>query len=293
VWFVIAPHPPPHPPRAGRRGGDAVCAPHRVRAGVWLDHLDAAIAARLRTGDPIPGTGDLIAMGPFKVIADGSLNTGTAHCRHPFPGGDHGAMNIDQQALVDAMSRAAGAGIDSTIHAIGDAALTLVIDAFAASGARGSVEHVQLATPSDIERLAGLELAASIQPWHLVDDRDVAQTLWAGRTDRAYAYADMARAGIELRLGSDAPVAPLDPWRAISAAVRRTGDDRPAWHPEQRITLDLALRSSWGGVRSLAPDGPADLVLLDENPSHLDPSTLPAIEVAATVCAGRVTHATL
>lgn len=266
---------------------------HRVRAGVWRDHLDAAITTGLRTGDRVPDAGDLVTMGPFKVIADGSLNTGTAHCRHPFPGGEHGAMNIEQAALVEAMSRAAHAGIDSTIHAIGDAALTLVIDAFEASGARGSVEHVQLATLSDITRMARLELAASIQPWHLVDDRDVAQTLWAGRTDRAYAYADMARAGIELRLGSDAPVAPLDPWRAISAAVLRTGDDRSAWHPEQQIGLDLALRSSWGGVREVAPGGAADLVLLDADPSQIAPESLPEIGVAATVCAGRVTHATL
>src|SRR5690606_14733272 len=135
------------------------------------------------------GAGPLVTMGPLKVIADGSLNTGTAHCRHPFPGGGHGAMNLDQGTLVAAMSRAAAAGIEAAIHAIGDAALTLVLDAFEASGARGSIEHAQLATPSDIARMARLRLAAGIQPWHLVDDRDLAETLWAGLTDRAYAYA--------------------------------------------------------------------------------------------------------
>ena len=264
---------------------------HRVRAGTWIDHLDAAIAAGLRTGDPVPGAGDLVTMGPLKVIADGSLNTGTAHCRHPFPGGSHGAMNIDQHDLIQAMTRARRAGIDATIHAIGDAALTLVLDAFEASAACGSVEHVQLATQADVDRMAGLGLAASIQPWHLVDDRDVAEALWAGLTDRAYAYADMARAGIELRLGSDAPVAALDPWRAISAAVLRTGDERPAWHPEQRLDLTLALRSSWGGVTSVEPGVPADLVLLDRNPLSMHPHDLAGATVAATICAGRLTHA--
>lgn len=266
---------------------------HRVRAGVWLEHLDAAMAAGLRTGDPLPGAGPLVTMGPFKVIADGSLNTGTAHCRHPFPGGGRGAMNMDQVTLVDAMSRAAAAGIDATIHAIGDAALTLVLDAFEASGARGSVEHAQLSTPEDIARMAALGLAASIQPRHLVDDRDIADVLWAGRTDRAYAYADMARAGVELRLGSDAPVAPLDPWLTIGAAVLRSGDDRAAWHPEQLLDLDLALRSSWGGVAKVTPGGAADLVLLDDDPHALEPSRLPEIGVAATICAGHVTHATV
>jgi len=278
---------------AWRRRVEAGFDAHRVRAGVWIDHLEGAIGAGLRTGDPVPGAGPLVSMGPLKVIADGSLNTGTAHCRAPFPGGGHGAMNLDQSRLVGAMTRAARAGIHATIHAIGDAALTLVLDAFEASGAQGSVEHVQLATPSDIARMATLGLAASIQPWHLVDDRDLAETLWAGRTDRAYAYADMAAAGVELRLGSDAPVAPLDPWRAVSAAVLRTGDERPAWHPEQRIGLDLALRSSWGGVQELVPGGVADLVLLEEDPRRVEVASLARIGAAATVCAGNVTHLTL
>jgi predicted amidohydrolase YtcJ len=278
---------------AWRRRHHAGFAAHRVRAGVWVDHLEAAVAAGLRTGDPVPGAGPLVTMGPLKIIADGSLNTGTAHCRHPFPGGGHGAMNLDQAALVAAMTRAAAAGIEASIHAIGDAALTLVLDAFEASHARGSVEHVQLATPSDIERLARLELAASIQPWHLIDDRDIAEKLWAGRTERAYVFAEMARAGIELRLGSDAPVAPLDPWRAITAAVLRTGDERPAWHPEQRLDLDQALRSSWGGVREVAPGGPADLMLLDDDPYAVEPADLPTIGVSATICAGRLTHSSL
>lgn len=266
---------------------------HRVRAGVWLDHLDAAIAAGLRTGDPVPDAGPLVTMGPFKVIADGSLNTRTAWCRHPFPGGDHGVMNIEPGVLTQAMTRARAAGIDATIHAIGDAALAVVLDAFAASGACGSIEHAQLAHSEDIARMGHLGLTASVQPWHLVADRDVADALWAGRTDRAYAFADMLRAGVPLALGSDAPVAPLDPWLAIAAAVTRTGDDRPAWHPEQRIGLDAALRASWGGVTDVEPGGPADLVLLDLDPRAIDPGDLGHVGVDLTLCDGNVTHINL
>lgn len=276
--------------QAWRRRVEAGFAAHRVRAGVWIEHLDGAIATGLRTGDPVPGAGPLVSMGPLKVIADGSLNTRTAHCRHPFSGGGHGAMNIAQPALVAAMRRAHEAGISSTIHAIGDAALALVLDAFEASGARGSVEHVQLTTPADVARMAALGLAASVQPWHLVDDRDVAAQLWGERTARAYAYADLRRAGIELRLGSDAPVAPLDPWHAIAAAVRRTGDERPAWHPEQRLDLATALRASWGS--RVAVGAPADLVLLEEHPADVAPHLLADTPVAATLCAGNVTHLT-
>lgn len=275
---------------AWRRRVAAGFAAHRVRAGVWIEHLDAAIAAGLRTGDPVPGAGPLVSMGPLKVIADGSLNTRTAHCRHPFSGGGHGAMNIAQPTLVAAMRRAREAGIEAAIHAIGDAALALVLEAFEASGARGTVEHVQLTSPEDIARMAALGIAASVQPWHLVGDRDLAVQLWGERTARAYAYADLRHAGIELRLGSDAPVAPLDPWHAIAAAVRRTGDARPAWHPEQCLDLATALRASWRS--RLAVGAPADLVLLEEHPADVAPPLLADTAVAATLCAGNVTHLT-
>ena len=79
------------------------------------------------------------------------------------------------------------------------------------------------------------------QPEHAVDDRDVADRYWAGRTHRAFAYRWLLDAGVPLVLGSDAPVAPLDPWIAIAAAVHRSGDDRAAWHPEQHIPLAAAL----------------------------------------------------
>src|SRR5690606_28166987 len=202
---------------AWRRRVAAGFAAHRVRAGVWLDHLDDALAAGLRTGDPVPGAGPLVTMGPFKVIADGSLNTGTAHCRHPFPDGSVGAMNIDDATLTAATTRAATGGIDAAIHAIGDAARTHGLDAFERSGARATAGRPRPATAADVARLAALGLAASVQPRRLVDGRAVAEVLWRGRADRAYAYADMARAGVELRLGSAAPVAPLDPWLTIAA----------------------------------------------------------------------------
>ena len=100
-------------------------------------------------------------------------------------------------------------------------------------------------------------MTASVQPAHVLDDRDVADRIWAGRTDRAFAYRTLLDAGVPLALGSDAPVAPLDPWVTIAAAVHRSGDDRPSWHPEQQIPLSggdggvdgpRTVRSRWGGA---------------------------------------------
>ena len=144
------------------------------------------------------------------------------------------------------LRRATAAGLDCAVHAIGDRANTLALDAFAATGARGRVEHAQLLGPADLARFAELGLVASVQPEHAVDDRDVADRYWAGRTHRAFAYRSLLDAGAELVLGSDAPVAPLDPWITLAAAVHRSADGRPSWHPEQEIPLDVALAASAG-----------------------------------------------
>ncbi len=263
---------------------------HRVQASVWPDRLSTAIEAGLSTGNLLPGGGDLLTMGYLKVISDGSLNTRTAWCHEPFGRGEAGAPNLAASELRRLMARAAAAGISSAIHAIGDRACTVALDSFAATGARGRIEHAQLLTDADVARMADLGVRASVQPGHLVADRDVVDQIWADRAARAYRFADLHRTGVTLALGSDAPVAPLDPWLAISAAVHRTDDDRPGWHAEQRLDLTTALHASWGPVAQVRPGGPADLVLLDRHPDSLLSQHPRPPQVLATVCAGRLTH---
>ncbi|MFC4632055.1 amidohydrolase [Promicromonospora alba] len=284
----------------------------RVRAGVWTPWLDDVLAAGLRTGDVLPGSGGLLEQGPFKVVTDGSLNTRTAYCHDAYPGltgpEAHGILSVPPDELVPLMKRAHGGGLQCAIHAIGDHANALALDAFAATGARGSVEHAQLLDDTDLARFAGLGVIASVQPEHAMDDRDVADRHWAGRTGRAFPYGSLADAGVVLALGSDAPVAPLDPWVAVAAAVSRSRDGRDPWHPEQRIGLRTALEASTDG-RGLYPaaGGPADLVVLDADPLEVGAAdggagaggaataaadALREMPVAGTLLAGRWTHRT-
>lgn len=266
----------------------------RVHCSVWPDRLPDAVRRGLRTGQRIDGTGGLLTMGPLKVISDGSLNTRTAYCHDPYPGMEHGThpcgmLLVPPEDLVPLMRLATGNGIDSAIHAIGDRANTLVLDAFRTTGARGAVEHAQLLTRQDFARFAELGVTASVQPEHVVDDRDVADRHWAGRTDRAFAYRDLLAAGATLTLGSDAPVAPLDPWIALAAAVSRTRGERPSWHPEQEIPLDVALAASTGGSANLSVGDDADLVVLDEDPYRVSAARLRSMPVAGTLLGGRWT----
>ena len=266
----------------------------RVVSAFWPERLDDAIAQHLRTGDAIDGTAGLLTMGPLKILADGSLNTRTAYCHDAYLGSAHerGLLLVQPGELSRLMRRATDAGLECAAHAIGDAANALVLEAFSETGARGSIEHAQLIDDDDIGRFAAARVIASVQPEHAMDDRDVADRYWSGRTRRAFPLRSLLDTGAVLAFGSDAPVAPLDPWLAIAAAVHRTRDHRAAWHPEQRITLREALDASvppGRGGATLCAGAPADLVVLDDDLFAADPRRLRSMPVAATMLAGNWT----
>ena len=261
---------------------------HRVEFAVYPSHLERAIAAGMRTGDAVD-QGGLVKVGRLKIISDGSLGTRTAACSHPYPGDGYGVMTVDLPELTDLLTRAAGSGLEASVHAIGDRAAASALDAFARSGAAGTIEHAQLVRHADVARIARLGVAASVQPQHALDDRDMAARLWAEQTGIAYPLASLLRAGVEVRLGSDAPVTALDPWRAIAAAVTRTDDDREPWHPHERLSIDEAIAAS---VRSaVRPGDPADLVVCGLDPRTAEGSELRRMPVDATILRGIVTHA--
>lgn len=274
----------------------------RVETSVWPDRLDDAISRGLRTGDVLDGSGldpaGLVTMGRLKIVVDGSLNTRTAWCWDPYPGiaADHphpcGVLSVAPEEVEQLLVRARDAGIAPAVHAIGDRANTVVVDAFERLGIAGTIEHAQLVARADFERFGRLGLVASVQPEHAMDDRDVADRYWAGRTERAFAFQSLHAAGATLALGSDAPVAPLDPWLAISAAVSRSRGGRDAWHPDERLSLDVALAASTRGA-AVTPGAVADLVLLDEDPATVDEPALRELPVAATLLGGRPTWTTL
>lgn len=278
----------------------------RVRTGVYAADLDEAIAAGVRSGMPLHPSG-LVTMGPLKVISDGSLNTRTAWTTSPYAGAHAtcGAANLSLAELSSLIVRGRMAGLSAAVHAIGDAALEQALDAFAAAdGAsrpeptrpKDTLEHVQLGGPGLFERMADMNLAASVQPAHLLDDRDVMERSWPQQLPWAFALNSMLAAGVEVRLGSDAPVSPLDPWLAMAAAVHRSADERPAWQPQEALTPAQALAASTDGAGTIRPGSLADLAVLEDDPlaPPADPAAttalLRAMSVVATYVGGRRTH---
>ncbi|TQO21003.1 hypothetical protein FB472_2665 [Rhodoglobus vestalii] len=259
----------------------------RVRVGVYPRFLERAISEGLATGQQLA---PLLEVGPFKIITDGSLNTRTAYCVEPYPGDgeNRGVLNIPTDELIDWIRTASDAGFSPAVHAIGDDANRLALDAFEEIGCGGRIEHAQLITEEDFPRFAALGIVASVQPEHAMDDRDVADAYWAGRNDRTIALRALLDAGVKLLMGSDAPVAPLDPWATISAAVSRSRDGREPWHPEQCITVAEALQASVQS--SIAVGEVADIVVTRKNPLDCSGEELRAMRVDATILDGRFTH---
>ncbi len=147
--------------------------------------------------------------------------------------------------------------------------------------------------------MAELGIRASVQPGHLLDDRDITDRVWGERSARCFAFRWMLDDGVELAFGSDAPVSPLDPWLAMAAAVHRSADDRDPWHAEQALTVREALAASVDGQPMVRRGSRGDLVLLDHDPllrdhDHADTAglgkALRAMSSAYTVVAGRTVH---
>jgi len=250
------------------------------------------------------------------TFVDGSLGSHTAALHSPYADAPHhGALYLDADTVRDITLTATAHGLQTGFHAIGDAALTTVLDGIEAAAARVGtaaitaarhrLEHAEMTTAEHLPRIAALGLVASTQP--AFDARwggpDAMYTTRLGPT-RATAmnpYAAMARAGITLAFGSDAPVTPLAPWDAIRAA---TGHHTPAARLTPHAALTAATRGGWhaahaehDGHGTLAEGHPATYALWD-TPAHRHARTaLPDLDGPTPICLrtvlrGRVLHDT-
>jgi predicted amidohydrolase YtcJ len=270
----------------------------RVWQSLPHEHVD-----RLAEIGIASGLGDgFLKVGYIKAFMDGTLGSQTARML------DGSGVEITSRAeLEDIVRRSARAGFPVAVHAIGNLANCEALDAFEATqdewrprGLRLRIEHAQLLTPEDVPRFAALGVAASVQFSHAPSDRDLADRFWGELTSGAYAYRSLLDAGTHVANGSDAPIEELDPLAGIAAAVLRTIDERPPWHPEQRITVEEAVHATcvapaWleGAERRrgrLVPGQLADLVVLDRDPFVCEPEELPEVEVVATMVGGRWVH---
>jgi len=280
----------------------------RVTKNIPVELLDAAHSLGLRTGFG----DDWLRIGSVKVFMDGALGPRTAAMFQPYDGepGNRGILNHDSEQLFELGKQAAEVGLGMTVHAIGDRANHEVLDAYehlrrherehGLPHLRHRIEHVQLLHPDDVDRLARLQVVASMQPLHATSDMLMAEQYWGGRNSLAYAWKAQVRSGATLAFGSDAPVESPNPFLGIHAAVtRRRADGAPGlggWHPEQRLSLQEALSAYTEGAAyaayaqgrqgQLLEGALADLIVLDADPFEMDPDELSSVRPSATMIAG-------
>src|SRR5439155_15044165 len=187
---------------------------HRAQGPLPLRFdFEAALASGMRTGQ-----GDeWLRLGHVKFFTDGALGSQTAALEEPYEGtDDRGILTFDPIELRTDVARAAAAGLAVAIHAIGDRAVRVALDAIAPTrmtspALRQRLEHIQLVREEDLGRLGALGVIASMQPIHCTSDRDLADRYWGPkRTPRAYPWRTLLERGAVLAFGSDAPVEPIE-----------------------------------------------------------------------------------
>ena len=286
--------------------------PVRLLVHIWLqpdmddDRIAGAIARAGRSGRRWRS-------GAVKFFLDGVVEQGTAWLGAPDPGGHTTAPNWPAPArYAEVVARCVGAGLACATHAIGDRAIGVALDAYAAAAACHPrrapcrIEHVELCDPRDLGRFAATGVIASMQPIHIGSVAGARTTGFAGRLDAVrsgwgWSCADLARHGAVLAFGSDWPVADLDPRLGLMWARRRRapGTAGPGYRDDQAVDAETALWAYTRGAAAAAGEAQggmiavgtrADLTVMGGDPVACTVDELPELPIVATVVAGEVVH---
>ncbi|MBA3853566.1 MAG: amidohydrolase [Gemmatimonas sp.] len=274
------------------------------------DSVLAAYAARAQRE-----TGPYLRFGIAKGMLDGTVDAGTAAMLEPYAGSTSSGLPMwELTPLVNTIARYDRAGLQVELHAIGDRAIRMALDAFDSVAVRngprdrrGRIEHLEVPHPTDIPRFKQLDVIASTQAIFATPDATALQNyvplLGPSRERRAMPFKALDDAGAIQAFGSDYPVFPMDPLLGIYTAVTRQlpdGTPRGGWVPEQRISVERALRFyTWGSAYAahrehelgvLAPGYYADLVVLSEDILVRDPQALLRAKPVLTMLGGRAVY---
>lgn len=285
----------------------------RVVKGIPHEMLSQALALGIRTGFG----DDMLRLGAVKMFADGALGPQTAWMIAPYEGTwSTGIPMLGEEHLFEDILRANAAGLACAVHAIGDAACHVVLNAYECAaanvrpgygsgrGIRNRIEHAQLLHPDDLSRFACLSVIASMQPLHATSDMLIAERHWGSRCESAYAWKSLLDNGARLAFGSDCPVEVLDPLAGIHAAVtRRRADGSPGpegWRPAQRLSVEQAVDGYTRGAAyaagreaelgSIAPGKLADLTILEKDIFRIPAEEILRTTVSATMVGGEFVY---
>ncbi len=251
--------------------------------------------------------------GALKGVTDGSGGSLSAAMLEPFANApdNRGILLYDPEQLKKMVVDRDAAGFQIALHAIGDRANRVALDAFEAAlkinkrrNARHKIEHAQFVHRDDFARFKELDVIASMQPCHLLADMRWAPTiLGPEREYEGYAIGTMRKAGARLAFGTDYPVEHINPLRGLYAAVTREFEDggpEGGWLPEEKVSLEEAIHAYTLGSAfaefeerrkgTLSPGKFADLIVLSQDITNVSPSELLRTDVLLTMVGGKIVY---
>jgi len=267
-----------------------------------LDKLDDMINLQLQSGFG----NEFLRIGSVKIFMDGSLGSQTAYMFEPYEGLDHrGRILMDEENLFHIIKKANKNGISWAIHAIGDRANHIVLNAFQRVEKnpflRNRIEHAQIINYGDIKRFSENNIIASVQPIHISGDVLLGEKYLGKRSSSAYPFKSLLNNGTKLIFGSDTPVEHFSPFRGIYSALYRkylNNPNEPSWHPEEAIDLEDAIKAYTSDAAfssyeenlkgEISPGKLADFIILDRNILEIPPEEIINTSVDMTIIGGKI-----
>ena len=274
----------------------------RVYCMIQYPFLDRMTAAGIRTG-----LGDeWVRVGAMKLVCDGSISERTARLAQPYVGrpNDYGIFVYEEKELYEQARKAHEAGWQIGTHANGDAAIDVTLRIYERlqremprRDPRYRLEHCTVVTPSLVERIAKLGAIPTPFSTYVYYHGEKMKEYGAERLDRMFAVRSFLDAGIKVTQASDYPPGPFEPMMALQSSVSRTDIHGTVWGPKQRVTVEEAIRvGTMNGAYasyeekikgSIEPGKLADLVVLGQDPTKVDPLSLIKVPIERTMVGGR------
>lgn len=283
--------------------------PVRVYWDIPVEFMDELLKTPLRTGDG----DDYFRIGAVKMFTDGSLGGRTAALEEPYSDDpdNRGMLVLPEDELKEQVYLAHAQGMQVAVHAIGDRAARVSLEAIGSAQSRLPVHHIrhrivhaQILSPHIITEMRRVKVVADIQPKFISTDmRWAVERVGTARMRSSYSWRTMLRAGIPLAGGSDCPVEPLDPLLGIYCAVTRKdmeGNPPGGFFPNEKLTLEEAVRLfTLGGAfgshqehkkGSLTSGKLCDFVALSEDITRVSLDDIKDLEVVLTVVGGELAY---
>ncbi len=281
-----------------------------LRINVWRDFKYFKDFERIGIHPPFGD--EFLRLGTIKIFVDGSMGAGTALFYDPYTDDPttSGLPIYPEKVLYEMIEAVDKAGLQVAAHAIGDKANTWTLNAFEkarkANGkwdARHRIEHAQVVLPDDLSRFKELDIIASVEPSHAIDDMRWAEDRIGDRAQYSYRVGGFVKTGAKVALGTDWTVEPLNPMLGLYAAVTREfpeGGPEGGWFPDEKISLEQAveyytLGSAYAefqeNVKGSVKAGKiADLVVLDRNVFEVPLQEIMDARILTTIVGGKIVY---